>query len=399
MQPLEIIQLDLHGRQLKLEQDDHASNLLLECGENVFMQRAVSRIPEASCACSPSSTVRRTDGGRLECFSAGSLFSIETNSFDEFCAYVSGWNIDHQLLGRGRPHIKTFGIMTKFLQLGLVEHSAGYSSQGDTPGGTFTLATSLDETRPLIYRGYSVDPLGICISQSGTGFELVGRYGTRHLVVSMSYPMIEPYVDQFWGDPQFVRHSEDRLRFRDPRNRWQFTAVCQALLTDVQRHPELLASARAATLFEEQILQNILLQDFLPPHKENSPNRYQISRRAYRYLRERLEDPPSILDLCAHIGTSYATLERGFRELYGVGPRAFVQAMRLSRARNALLHPTKGTTVTGVAMQWGFFELGRFSARYRKAFGEPPGETLRKARGESSLHGNGELRQQSSSAA
>ena len=37
------------------------------------------------------------------------------------------------------------------------------------------------------------------------------------------------------------------------------------------------------------------------------------------------------------------------------------------------------TTVTDVAMMFGFFELGRFAGRYRHTYGEVPSETLRQA--------------------
>jgi transcriptional regulator GlxA family with amidase domain len=40
----------------------------------------------------------------------------------------------------------------------------------------------------------------------------------------------------------------------------------------------------------------------------------------------------------------------------------------------------ESTTVTSVALGNGFFHLARFSAYYRAAFDEPPGQTLRRSR-------------------
>jgi AraC-like DNA-binding protein len=49
-------------------------------------------------------------------------------------------------------------------------------------------------------------------------------------------------------------------------------------------------------------------------------------------------------------------------------------------ARRALAHSDFGKrTVTAIAVEHGFGELGRFSVRYRKLFGEMPSETLRRA--------------------
>jgi hypothetical protein len=38
--------------------------------------------------------------------------------------------------------------------------------------------------------------------------------------------------------------------------------------------------------------------------------------------------------------------------------------------------------VTGIATEFGFFELGRFAVRYRERFGEKPSETLARRLGQ-----------------
>jgi AraC-like DNA-binding protein len=55
--------------------------------------------------------------------------------------------------------------------------------------------------------------------------------------------------------------------------------------------------------------------------------------------------------------------------------------LRLSQVRGALLS-ARGqlVTVTEIATDFGFAELGRFSVEYRKVFGESPSETLHQAR-------------------
>lgn len=332
-----------------------------------------------------SPTATASGHGRLEKYPAGLIISVDTDDFEEFCGYAVGWNIDHQLIGRGKPRIKTFGVMTRSVQLALVEHSLGYCSQGDTPKGSVTLAVPVDEARPMVHRGRGVEGLDMCVTRSGTGFELVNRFGTHHLVVSVSQTMLEQYAGDLWCEPRMIGDSADRLRFPDVTKRRGYVEICQRMLDDVRRQPDLLADARWASLWEERLLENILEESCPEPRYANYPNRYQVARCAYQHLLEQLEEVPSIRDLCAVTGASYATLERGFRETYGMAPRACLKAVRLSRARKELRQPNKDATVTGVALHWGFLELGRFSVEYHRRFGETPSETLRKARGDSSL--------------
>ncbi|MDW9627173.1 helix-turn-helix domain-containing protein [Sinorhizobium meliloti] len=61
-------------------------------------------------------------------------------------------------------------------------------------------------------------------------------------------------------------------------------------------------------------------------------------------------------------------------------PHEFVASRRLEEARRKPFAAPPGSTVIRIAMDIGFFELGRFAARYREHFGETPSATL--ARGD-----------------
>ncbi|MBV8569490.1 MAG: helix-turn-helix transcriptional regulator [Acidobacteriaceae bacterium] len=312
----------------------------------------------------------------MEKFRLGALVSVDTRDFEEFCDFAAGWDIDHQLIGRTRPRMTVAGLIAPGLQLALVEQAAPYSSQGQNPTGMISVAVSLDQRRPMIHRGHSLDQLQVAITRTGEGFELLNRVGAQHFLVSFSQARLEQYAVDVWHD------SRLRLRFPDLAHRMRYIEACETILNDVQKQPALLADARAVALLEEKLVENLLLHGYADSTDTNYPSRYHVARRAYRYLLDHLEEVVSIRDLCAVTGASYMTLERGFRETYGMAPQAYIKALRLSRARKELLHPALTTTVTDVALHWGFIELGRFSVQYRQRFGESPSETLRKARGD-----------------
>ena len=61
-----------------------------------------------------------------------------------------------------------------------------------------------------------------------------------------------------------------------------------------------------------------------------------------------------------------------------MSPAKYLKRYRLTQARLRLraADPVE-TTVTDVAVSWGFWELGRFAVDYRRLFGECPSQTLR----------------------
>jgi len=91
-----------------------------------------------------------------------------------------------------------------------------------------------------------------------------------------------------------------------------------------------------------------------------------------------------IEDICQALNISRRTLYRAFHDLLDVSPKAYLRLKNMSAARARLLDAgRRPTTVTQVALDQGFWELGRFSGAYRAMFGEAPSETLRGAQADS----------------
>ena len=104
--------------------------------------------------------------------------------------------------------------------------------------------------------------------------------------------------------------------------------------------------------------------------------------RAVQRVIDAIHDGPerslSVADLAEIAGVSVRSLQEGFRRHVGQAPIAYLQSVRLSRARAMLLAADPAVvTVAAVAHRWGFAHLGRFSAVYRARFGESPSTSLR----------------------
>jgi AraC-like DNA-binding protein len=100
--------------------------------------------------------------------------------------------------------------------------------------------------------------------------------------------------------------------------------------------------------------------------------------RFVEFLRANPDRPIFLAEICAAIGIAERTLRASCEEHLGIGPIRYLTLRRMHLVRRALLHsnPSK-TTVTQIATEHGFWELGRFSVAYRTLFGESPSETLR----------------------
>ena len=93
------------------------------------------------------------------------------------------------------------------------------------------------------------------------------------------------------------------------------------------------------------------------------------------YIKARLFAPISLADLARAAGVSPRTLHLLCHRHRGVAPMELLRNLRLDAARQRLLSE-RSSSVTDVALEFGFGHLGRFSAYYRSRFGELPRQTL-----------------------
>lgn len=104
----------------------------------------------------------------------------------------------------------------------------------------------------------------------------------------------------------------------------------------------------------------------------------QIMNRLDAYVREHLDEPINMARLCDVTGVSERSLRNACHAVSGTSPKRYLTRRRLEAVRLALAEARPGLdTVTRIATDFGFFELGRFAGIYSSAFGELPSDTLR----------------------
>jgi AraC-like DNA-binding protein len=91
---------------------------------------------------------------------------------------------------------------------------------------------------------------------------------------------------------------------------------------------------------------------------------------AAEILRRRLETPPALAALAREVGLSETTLKRGFRQVFGTTPFAYLRARRLEHA-HALLAAGDATVLEAAALV-GYSNPSNFAAAFRLQFGVNP---------------------------
>jgi transcriptional regulator GlxA family with amidase domain len=121
-------------------------------------------------------------------------------------------------------------------------------------------------------------------------------------------------------------------------------------------------------------------RDFEPVRTDHArQSQALVVKAAEDYALSHTDERVYVTDLCRAAAVSERALEYAFKEVMGLTPVAYLVRLRLHRVRQALLAATHGTTtVSAVALDWGFWHFGEFSRAYKDCFGELPSDTLRR---------------------
>lgn len=249
--------------------------------------------------------------------------------------------------------------------------------EGELLGGRFGIALPLTRDGAS-FLGRPVASHEVPSALTGEAFHYVMEKGFGHLVVLMDHQRLLASAERAGLGPA----SLAALQPGRPRGPLRLPAAPVARLRRLLT--KLLDGARAGLPVVapgefEDLVEGAVLRclDTAPgPGSQASPP--ALVRRAIEAA-DAAPDAARISSLSAALRVSPRTLQLAFQAITGTGPHQFFHSRRLNRARHMLLAANPGaTSVTAVASDLGFTELGRFAVRYREMFGESPAESLRR---------------------
>ncbi len=146
--------------------------------------------------------------------------------------------------------------------------------------------------------------------------------------------------------------------------------------------PDILAKPEVARAMEQALVEAMVWclasgdpVDVRSVHRHHAT----VMRRLEEVLQTNSEGPLYMAELCAAARVSYPTLRASCQEHLGMSPKRYLWLRRMHLAQRALrTADPERTTVTEIATNYGFWELGRFSVAYRSLFGESPSTALRR---------------------
>ena len=302
------------------------------------------------------------------------------DDIDAMAASPLAWDQTYEQIGRGRFRGRVTQLLLDQVQLARAVWSPGVLQRGSAPKGTWAFGLPLVAEGSLHVRRRPAAPgeLIAATSRDDVGFAATGP--TDLMIVALPTSLIDRWVQ--------TRRGIDRFDLDLPSPRWQVPAdemarrarTLSGLLEALTTESDDLLTDQVLPRIESQIFDVIL--DMIPSAEVIEPlhNRASIARAVFAVLNERIDDPPSITELCLAVGAKERTLHLSCVEAFGRPPAKLLAELRLNAARRALLHPRKQTSVAAVAMLYGFTHFGRFADIYRRQFGELPSATFGKAR-------------------
>ena len=213
------------------------------------------------------------------------------------------------------------------------------------------------------------------------GVDMQFGEGCEQLIVQIERTDLERQMEQ-----QLGRHIELPVEFApavplDTLFAKEITSLLRYMIMTLTKTGGICSSSIARNHMASLLISgliNCLNHNYLEELAEGKdrPRPAYISK-AQEFMRLNFAEPIGPADVAKAVDVSTRALFAGFRTYLHTTPMRYLKDLRLDMVHRTLcsLGPHR-TSVTTIAMNYGFLHLGHFCAAYKQKFGELPHETL-----------------------
>ncbi|SFV02780.1 AraC family transcriptional regulator, ethanolamine operon transcriptional activator [Polaromonas sp. YR568] len=295
---------------------------------------------------------------------------------DEQAAALTGWNQSYLQLSRGAFGGEVRQLEFAGLRLFVESLRESVYQTGQIRDGALALGLPLQVEGPSVFCGAPSDSDALHVFSGASGFEF--RSSRRHVMLGLE---LDEAAWRRCGehDPALQARlgAQAGLRRLDGAAQAGLRQCLTGVLDTVEAAPALLQSPAVQAAMLDTVMEQLgrVLAPVGGVDSVGAHGHWALTRHAQELVHAQLDQPPTVLALCEQLGVSRRTLQNGFQTALGISPLAYLRAVRLNAARQAL---KTATSVTAAATDLGFWHFGHFAHDYQQMFGELPSEAFRR---------------------
>ena len=283
---------------------------------------------------------------------------------------ASGWDLDMRQISQGDIGIDFKFVGNPNISILKVGFDQAVHQRGIAPRGALTFGVPLDGV--LDWYGGNAEQAAMMNFNHESGFDTVSIPGFSAFTFSLAGDFFESAARSLGVSiPDHVFKPPSGSIFRKTESSGVVRKILIDLLDARTRHLD--------TEFESDLVSGVLNMALESSgHADTAPlfARARVVRSAINFIEDNRYEPVTVKEICESTGTSVRTLDRAFKDRFGIGPKAYIKRRRLIGVRQALLRQRNVNLISDLANEWGFWHMGQFARDYRNLFGELPSETL-----------------------
>jgi len=316
-------------------------------------------------------------GDNMQQTSLGSAGRIEIDDADAYPETMGQWDLQMRQISAGKFHGQIEYVEVAGLLLYREHYSQRAITTATTPKDSYLFACNRPGAADLNWCGKYLKQCDLlAFSQPGNEIKAITPDCSDHVIVEVPRHLLQQVLP---GEDAATQLRSNYHLKTDADQGAQFIQMIDQTISTCLAQGELLNDARECRAIEVQVMDQ--LADLILRHSRGNDDTSRLTRhyllnRALDYIHHQ-HGPITLTELAAALDTTPRSLQRAFNEILHISPIKYLRLSRMNAAHKALRAADRSfATVTSIALDWGFKELGRFACEYRQLFGESPATTL-----------------------